>query len=111
VTEKDLQRTVIEIAKLYGFRVAHQRPARTANGWRTAIEGDVGFPDLVLLRGVRNGQPARLLFVELKTARGKPSPDQVKWLELLQEVPRIEVHLWRPMDLQNGKIAEILGGK
>jgi hypothetical protein len=110
VTEHDLQVSVIDIAKLHGYRVAHQRPARTNNGWRTAVEGHAGFPDLVLVRGVRNGQPARLLFVELKTAKGRVSDDQKRWLEVLREVPRIEVHIWQSEDLDSGKIAEILNG-
>jgi hypothetical protein len=108
VTEADLQSTVIDIAKLYGWLVAHQRPARTNSGWRTAVEGHTGFPDLVLCRGVRNGKPAKLLFVELKNDRDKPSDDQKRWLETLLEVPRIGVHIWRPADLLSGKIEEAL---
>lgn len=108
MTERDLQISVIDIAKLYGWLVAHQRPARTNNGWRTAVEGHAGFPDLVLCRGVRNGQPAKLLFIELKTICGKPSPDQKRWLETLREVPRIEVHVWKPEDLLSGKVEKSL---
>jgi hypothetical protein len=37
---------VIELARLGGWRVAHFRPARTASGWRTPVQGDgAGFPD------------------------------------------------------------------
>jgi hypothetical protein len=66
-----------------------------------------GFPDLVLVR------PPRLIFAELKTAKGRVSPAQGEWLEDLGHVaskvgPRIEVAVWRPDDLQ--RIAEVLAG-
>jgi VRR-NUC domain len=108
VTEKDLQTTVIELALLYGWRVSHQRPARTAEGWRTAVEGHPGLPDLIMARGVRNGHPARLLLVELKTKRGKLSADQKQWFETLVQVPRIEVRIWTPEDLEEGRVQEAL---
>lgn len=65
---------VLEMAKLFGWRSAHFRPARTAAGWRTPVSGDgKGFPDLVLLRG-----PV-LLIRELKTINGDASPEQIAW--------------------------------
>lgn len=97
MSEADLQQTVIEMARVYGWLVAHFRPARTAKGWRTAIEGDAGFPDLVL---VRDG---RVLFVELKQENGKPSAAQGRWLSELcptrECARRVEVYVWRPSDL------------
>jgi hypothetical protein len=61
MTERDFQRAVVELARLMGWRVHHTRPALTQRGrWLTPIQGDAGFPDLVLCR------PPRLVLAELK---------------------------------------------
>ena len=53
MTESEFQSQVIEIAKYRGWKVMHQRPAMIRTGrWVTAIEGDAGFPDLVLARSI-----------------------------------------------------------
>lgn len=39
----------VALAKAHGVLVHHQRPARTDQGYRSAIQGDPGFPDLVLV--------------------------------------------------------------
>ena len=83
-----MQATIIAAAELHGWLVHHGRPARTNAGWRTAVSGNVGFPDLVL---ARNGV---VLFLELKSERGRLTPDQTGWLEHL---PRS--HLVRPSTL------------
>lgn len=84
-TERDFQRTVIEAAHLFGWRVAHFRAARTAHGWRTAVAADgAGFPDLVLARGARGDRPGRILFVELKRTRAHElGADQQAWADTL----------------------------
>lgn len=104
--EADLQAAIIETARTFGWRVAHFRPARTKHGWKTAVAADgKGFPDLVLVRG------DRLIFAELKSDRGKPSPDQEAWLAGLELVAQacdlVEVHLWTPADWPE-RIVEIL---
>lgn len=82
---------VIAYAKLRGWRVHHQRPARTADGdWRTAVQGDAGFPDLVLVR------LSRVIFVELKAEKGRVSVMQQLWLDALENTGKVSVHLWRP---------------
>ena len=95
MTEDELQRCVIDCAKLFGWLVHHTRPARSAKGWRTPVQGDAGFPDLVLVRA------GRVLFVELKSARGSVRPNQVRWRDAL---PDERYRLWRPADWQNGTI-------
>lgn len=101
VRERDFQRAVLDYARLHGWLAVHFRPARTSKGYRTPIEGDgVGWPDLVLVR------PPRLLFAELKTDRGKLSPAQERWLDVLGQVPGIEVRIWRPRDWE--RIVETL---
>ena len=77
MSEQELLEAVIELAHLYRWRVAHFRPARTEHGWRTPVAADgAGFPDLVLVRD-------RVLFVELKSARGRLSVEQQDWLSAL----------------------------
>lgn len=88
LSEEELQTRILQAARLYGWRAAHFRPARTAKGWRTPMSGDPGFPDLVLARdGV-------VIVAELKSRRGHTSPDQDLWLDELGD----HAVLWRPQD-------------
>lgn len=80
MTEREFQTQVIQLAHLYGWRVAHFRPARVLrNGketWETPVAADgKGFPDLVL---AKNGV---VLFRELKTDTGTVSDEQRVWLK------------------------------
>lgn len=92
MTECEFQKLVIDMAHLFGWRVAHFRPARVNRGgketWRTPVSADgVGFPDLVLARsGV-------VLFRELKTDRGIVSDEQRAWLKATGG------KVWRPKHL------------
>jgi hypothetical protein len=80
-TENEYQRLIIDAAQLYGWLVAHFRPARTERGWRTAVEADgKGYPDLTLVRR------RELIFIEVKAKRGKPTADQQRWLDALSQV-------------------------
>lgn len=106
-SEKQLERAIVELAKLNGWLIYHTRDSR----------GSVaGFPDLTLVRGIR------LLFIELKTEKGKVSKAQQEWLDVLGAVAEeaagraedidgewgtgngercqthIEVHVFRPGD-------------
>jgi hypothetical protein len=73
--EKILQDKVIHLAKMNGFMVQHSRPVKQADGrWLTAIQGDAGFPDLVLAHVERG-----VVFVELKSDQGRLSPGQKAW--------------------------------
>lgn len=102
VTERELQTAVIECARLLGWRVAHFRPALTARGWRTPVEGDgAGFPDLVLAR------PGRLIFAELKSERGRVSDEQNAWLDALA-TPGVVRAVWFPRDWLSGAIEYVL---
>ena len=91
-TETQFQESVIEAAHTFGWRVAHFRAARTADGsWRTPVQADGrGFPDLVLVRD-------RVIFAELKSDTGKVSDEQHEWIAWL-EGAGAQAEVWRPAD-------------
>lgn len=101
MTEAELQRGVLDIARLYRWRVAHFRPARTAHGWRTPVAADgAGFTDLLMVRG------PRMIAAELKADRGRLAPEQAVWLEAL-EAAGAEAYVWSPREYPDA-IAEAL---
>jgi len=101
MTEAELSDCVVELAHLFGWRVAHFRPAMTKHGWRTPVAADgAGFPDLIMARD-------RLVAVELKAERGRTSPDQQDWLAALSNAG-VECHVWRPEQWLSGEIEAIL---
>ena len=92
--EAQFKNTVIDIATRYGWMVHHDLPAINRRGkWATHIQGDSGFPDLVLLnsKGV-------LVFAELKTDIGIIRKTQEAWLDRLDKSGAI-VQVWRPNQL------------
>jgi hypothetical protein len=89
--ERSFQTGVVTLARLRGWRIAHFRAAWTKDGWRTAMSGDVGYPDLTLVRG------ERLIFAELKSAGGRLRDEQRVWLDALGETPA-ETYCWKPDD-------------
>jgi len=119
MSEKTLSQRVVERARARGWKVARW-PA-----WR-ATGTDPGVPDLLLARG------GVVIFAELKTQKGTLSPAQGDWfneLQLVQEAimgfsglpyePRANkipaqcaaifgVYIWRPMDLLDGSLEEVL---
>ena len=102
MTEAQFQTQIIDLARLYGWRIAHFRPAWSRDGKRcmTAVQADgAGWPDLTLVKG------SRLIFAEIKTDTGKVSQSQQEWLDALKET-KAECYLWRPADFE--KIVEIL---
>lgn len=84
---------MVDLARLLGWAV-----------YRTwiSIRSPAGFPDLIL---ARPGRP--LILAELKSDRGRLTPAQEAWLDLLKQVPGVEVYVWRPADLE--AIAAVLG--
>lgn len=104
MTERELQDAVIEMARLFGWRVAHFRVALTKRGWRTPVAADgAGFPDLVLVRD-------RVIYAELKGDGGRIRPDQQEWRDALLEAGE-EVYLWRPDDWTTGRIDAVLAAR
>lgn len=101
VLERDFQKQVIDLAKTFGWKVAHFRTAQSQKGhWLTPVQADgKGFPDLVMVKG------RRLIFAELKSQRGQLSAEQGDWLSKLAllewgtiDEPGIHVRVWRPDD-------------
>lgn len=89
MTEKVWQQTVVELAQLNGWLVFHPFDSRRSTP---------GYPDLTLVRD-------RVVFAELKTEKGRLTPDQELWLERL-EGAGAETHVWRPS--QFDEVAAIL---
>lgn len=88
--EKDFQTTIIHLAKLCGWLVHHTRPALNKTGkWSTPIQGDPGFPDLVLVRA------GKTIIAELKTTKGRLSKHQNQWADALGPAT---CRIWRPTD-------------
>ena len=80
------------LAHIYGWRLVYHT-------FRSQ-HSPSGFPDYVLVR-------ERVVFAELKTEKGKPTPFQTEWLDGLRSAGA-EVYLWRPSDLTSGEIGRVL---
>ena len=90
VLEAQFQETVIEMAETYGWECFYIRDSKRS----AQVERPHGWPDLVLCHPVMN----ILIYAELKTddlSESKLSPDQVKWLTMLENYGEI-VQVWRP---------------
>ena len=86
VLEKALQARIIEAARALHWRTYHVFDSRrSAPGW----------PDLAMVRG------DRLIFAELKSAKGKVTVEQQEWLDALAKVPGVECFVWRPEDVKS----------
>ena len=95
MTEAEFQRQVTDLAELTGWAYVHFRPAKTAHGWRTPVQGTLGggWPDLFLV----NPWKHRTLVVELKTDKGKVTPEQAAVHTALRS-GGLTVFVWRPAD-------------
>lgn len=81
-TEAEFQQAIKEYAMLNGWIFYHTR---------NSLGSDKGFPDTAL---VRPGDA--LILAELKTLKGRPTPEQKDWLLSLGQVTRVETYLWKP---------------
>ena len=105
MSEEQLLACVLDLAKKRGWLCHHVRPLRRVDGsWRTAVQGDPGFFDLVM---IRNGE---IRLIELKSARGRLTAQQrrwcVEWMGNEDESP--EWFVWRPRDWHSGEIERAL---
>jgi len=99
-TETELKDAIIDAAHTFGWKVVHFRPAQTAKGWRTPVQGDgKGWPDLTLVH-----TSGWFIFAELKDRKGALSAEQVKWGATLMmaiqhgEMTQVRYAVWRPSD-------------
>lgn len=79
--ERDWQAMVTAAAQHLGYLAYHTHDARRSQP---------GYPDLCLVRG------ERLVFLELKTERGRVRPEQQVWLDALSQVPGVVAMVARP---------------
>ncbi len=104
-SERQFQTAVIDYAERLGWKVAHFHDSRreVRPGVYVGDKAAAGFPDLVL---VRDG---RLVFIELKTEKGRLGEPQKEWLNALMRVelllsmeaagePRVQAYVFRPSD-------------
>lgn len=92
-SEKSFQARVVALAQTCHWATYHT--------WNS-LHSAAGFPDLVLVRRRRAEAVGRVIFAELKTARGKVSAAQRAWLDALANtnIDRVEVYVWRPADFE-----------
>lgn len=94
LTERAWQDYLVSVARLCGWRVSHFGGGWSSRGYRTPCRYDgQGFPDLVMVHPRRK----IILFVEVKTTKGKLSEEQERWRSDLVE-SGAEYRLWRPED-------------
>lgn len=95
--ERHLQAQVEGIARDLGWKVYHTHDSR-----RSAP----GYPDIAAAH--RDQQ--RILYAELKSQKGRVTDAQRDWAEVLHAAGA-EVYIWRPADLLDGTITNILRGR
>jgi hypothetical protein len=103
--EKDLQRGVIDVARVFGWRVAHFRTVPVKRGsrviWETPVQADgAGFPDLVLVRD-------RVLWIELKVGKNTLTEEQAEWARAL-DAAGAERYVWTEHDWHDGIVESTL---
>lgn len=100
LTEEEFLTTVIDLAHIRGWKVAHFRPGLTKGGkWVTPVQADgAGFTDLVLVR-------ERVVWAEIKSETGVLSATQKLWRDWLLKAGQ-EWYCWFPKDWD--KIQEVL---
>lgn len=80
-SERRYQDQIVQLAEANGWHVWHDNDSR---------RNDAGLPDLLLIRG------AVLLFLEVKTEKGKVSLAQEAFIERLKQVKYVEADVARP---------------
>ena len=107
IAEAIFQDSIIELARMLGWYVYH--PHRS-------YHSEPGYLDLTMVHPEKEG---RLIFAEIKSAKGKLTegrvnkrgrwmPGQVDWYNALIRTGRCEVYVWRVGEIELEQIAEIL---
>lgn len=98
LNEAQFTRLVIDMARLFGWRVAHFRTVRVQRKdgsfyYETPVQGDgAGFPDLLLIKGDVG------IVAELKVGKNRLTDAQASWIVKFNKVG-FRVYEWRPKDL------------
>ena len=87
--ELAFRQRIVDLATVHGWLVYYVRDARTVS-----IKG---FPDLVMLNPFRRV----LAFVELKTPKGKLTPEQEVWMEGIRKVMTLQTHVITTDELEH----------
>jgi VRR-NUC domain len=93
MTEKQFEGRLVEIAEAFGWD--HYHP------W-LSIHSPTGWPDEAFLK------PPQLIFVEVKSEKGKLTERQEYFIGLLRACGQ-RVYVWRPSDI--AEAMEILSGR
>lgn len=97
ISERQFQHQIEILLDLNEWWWKHDLKGRLPNGKiATLLRGKSGFPDII---AVRDGE---LIFIEVKSAIGRTSPNQVRWIEELR-LAGCEVYVWRPRDIDEVK--------
>ena len=96
IKEDDLLTYVIENARWLRWKIHHIR-----NSKEGVVQGDVGFPDVII------GRSGRLIASELKTETGKLTDGQAAWMDVFLKAG-VEYYIWRPCAMKNGDIERYL---
>lgn len=97
MSEDELLSRVLDLLELHGWWAYHVRNSRAG-----IVQGQVGFPDVIALRG------KRILVAELKRELAEPTACQLDWLERFRTTGA-DPYLWRPSHYLSGRIGEVLG--
>jgi len=79
--EDDCEDTIIAAATRGGWLCHAERKSRSKKGWRTAIKGHRGFPDLILI----SPDHRTIIVAELKRKPNKVEPHQWVWLDAFSD--------------------------
>jgi hypothetical protein len=93
-SEQELQTHLIGVAESLGWMAYHTHDSRRSQA---------GYPDLHLIHPVRGIS----LFRELKSTKGRISPDQKKWAHALRLAGH-DFAYWYPVDVVTGAALEQL---
>jgi hypothetical protein len=86
--EKDFQKKVTDLCDYLHLKWHHETDSRRSKK---------GFPDLLI------AGPGGVLFVELKSAKGKTTAEQEEWLDKLDQAGAT-VYVWRPADFEDAAL-------
>lgn len=103
ISETEWQEQVIELAHTLGWKhMFVRRSIGKGKKWTTATNVK-GWLDLTMW----SERQQRVMFVELKSEAGEPTPEQIAMMKSWSLAGQ-EVYLWRPSDLEEA--ARVLRG-